>query len=453
MPSVLLSLVLSCAQPPCGREVPTSLGQGAGQGGNVLIVVVDDVGVEQLDRWGLAPVGSRTPTLDCLCDRGLRFTQAWASPACSPTRAEYLTGHYNRRLGVGTIFTSGPRDLELSTRFDALPEVAARAGYATGFFGKWHLAQPESPDATSHPHRTGFDRFAGSLTNLYETSHGQTGEHGYHHWERVVDGVAADTDTYPTTATVDDALAFVDEVGDQPWLVVLSFHAPHVPLHWPPARLRSTPKPGIPEDHQKYLAMLEAADTELGRFLRSLGDQERADTHIVWLSDNGTPGRSIPEPLPPAGKATVTELGVRVPLVVASPAVRAPGVSDALVHVVDILPTVAELLGVEHEAIDGRSWSQVLADPTATVHETVATSRYFPLGEGPPATIDKAIRTASHKLIVHSEDGESLHAVSPDTLVEGPDLLAGPLTDEELAQLEQLRGALDALDASVAEGW
>jgi arylsulfatase A-like enzyme len=419
----------------------------------VLVVVLDDVGVEQLEPWGLAPQPARTPTIDCLCERGLRFSQAWASPSCSPTRSELLTGHYNRRTGVGTIFTPDDPLVELSTDFDSLADVGRRAGYATGLFGKWHLAEPTSPGAATHPNRSGFDRFAGSLANLNTSTDGHVGN-GYGGWQRIVDGVPGRTEVYPTTATVDDALDFVAEVGDQPWLVVLSFHAPHVPFHWPPARLWGPQPWGVTFDQRRYLAMLEAVDTELGRFLRSLPDQQRADTHVIVMGDNGTVGEVIPEPLPPVGKTTLNELGVRVPMVISGPAVERPGeVSDALVHVVDVLPTVADRLGVEHEALDGRSWGPVFLDPDAEVHETVASSRYFPLGLGEPSTLDATIRDATHKLVRHSDGVEELFEVGPDRLVEGPDLLDGPLTPEEEARLEALRAELEALDASVAEDW
>lgn len=453
--SALLLALLGCGDPPCGADVAPSVGGGPGEGGNVLIVVLDDVGVEQLDAWELAPVGARTPTIDCLCERGLRFTQTWASPSCSPTRAEYLTGRYSRRLGIGTIFQPGEGDYELPTELQALPEVAAQAGYATGFFGKWHLGQPTAPDHLTHPNRVGFDRFAGSTANINTTTEGfGQGEVSWDRWERIVDGVAAPSEVYPTTATVDDALAFVDEVGDQPWLVVLSFHAPHVPLHWPPAHLRGPQPAGVTFDHRQYLAMLEALDTELGRFLRSLDDQARADTHIVLFGDNGTPGNVIPAPLPPIGKTTLNELGVRVPLVVSGPAVRQPGVTDALAHVVDIVPFVADRLGVEAvDAVDGRSWGPLFDDPTAEGHPFVASARFFPIGPGEPETIDRAIRSRSHKLELLSDGSEAFTEVGPDRLREGADLLGGPLTAAEEAELAALRAAMAALDASVAEGW
>ena len=126
---------------------------------------------------------------------------------------------------------------------------------------------------------------------------------------------------------------------------------------------------------------------------------------------------------------------------------------SALVHVVDILPTVAERLGVEHEAVDGRSWGPLFLDAGAAVHDHVASARFFPLGEGEPDSIDKMIRSATHKLEVHSEDGEHLSEVGPGSLREGPNLLEGPLTEAEEAQLAGLRAAMQALDDSVEAGW
>jgi len=450
---ILGALGLSGCQPPCGRDLPpVDAGTGPGGGGNLLVVVLDDVGVEQLSAWGPASFPARTPTIDCLCERGLRFTQAWASPACSPSRAELLTGRYNRRLGIGTIFTPSATPFELSTSEDTLPEVVGRAGYATGLFGKWHLTEPTQPGAASHPNRSGFDRFAGSIANINAALAGHEAN-SYDEWEYIVDGEAQRSTRYPTTQTVDDALDFVGEVGDQPWLVVLSFHAPHIPLHWPPSRLYREAQPALSGDHQQYLAMLEAADAEVGRFLRRLPRADRADTTVVLLSDNGSTLDMIDPALGAVGaKASTQELGVRVPVVVSGPAVR-PGVSDALVHLVDVLPTLADIAGAAPEAeLDGRSWRPLFTDPSAQVHETIATAKFRPLGLGEPEVLTRAVRSATHKLMVSSTGHETLHRVGPGQLVEGEDRASDP-SEADAAQLASLREALSTLDASVAEGW
>jgi len=445
----------SSCQPPCGRdEAPVDAQAGPGGGGNLLVVVLDDVGVEQLTAYGLGKHTARTPTIDCLCERGLRFDQVWASPSCSPARAELLTGRYNRRTGIGSIF--GPRTTnghEMPTEEDTLPRVLSRAGYRTGLFGKWHLTDPNTPDAATHPNRSGFERFAGSIGNLNATTSGERHQF-YSEWERVADGAAAMTTRYPTVQLVDDALDFVDEVEGEPWLVVLSFQSPHVPLHWPPGRLWRDVEPGYSVDHQRYLAMVESVDHELGRFLRRLPRDVRADTTVVLTSDNGS-HRSMVDPTWPirGAKTTVYELGVRVPLVVTGPALSAGrGEStDALAHLVDVLPTFAEIAGAVPEAdLDGVSLGAVLADPAADARTTVATAKFLPMGlDRPHRPLTRAIRDATHKLVVNPDGREELFLVGPEVVVEGDDLLRTGVSAEDQAHLEALRDALAEVEEAV----
>jgi arylsulfatase A-like enzyme len=440
--------LLGCGEPPCGNaDTPTA---AVGQG-NVLIVVLDDVGVEALAPWDIGPMPARTPTIDCLCERGLRFTQAWASPVCSPTRGEVQTGRYSRRQDLGTILLPNEAlPYELPDNGGGLAKVAGRAGYRTGFFGKWHLAEPTHAMAASHPNRFGFDRFAGSIANLNTTTSGHE-RNDYCLWQRIEDGVSHDVVTYPTTTTVDDALEFVGrDVG--PWLVVLSFNAPHVPLHRPPEELVGEPVQAFSRDHGMFLAMIEAVDSELGRFLRSLPPETLANTTIVLFGDNGTARAQIPPQLGLSeGKGSLAEAGVRVPVVVAGLGVLQPGVSDALVHVVDILPTVVELVGGHTDALlDGRSWLPVMADSAEAVHSVVYSSQFGNVG-GPPVDLDRALRGPRHKWMVGSDGVQRFFEVGPDRLDQGADLLLGTLTPDEEAELERLRSELAALEKSFAQ--
>ena len=445
--ALLVGATLAACQPPCGRlDPPVDASAGPGGGGNLLVVVLDDVGVEQLSAYGLGERTAHTPTIDCLCERGLRFTQVWASPSCSPARGELLTGRYNHRLGLGTILSQRV-DYQLPLEEDTLPEVLGRAGYATGLFGKWHLTAASSDGALRHPNDSGFDRFAGSIGNIYVTV-GEADVDNYDRWQRIADGKAEVVTRYPTVQLVDDALDFVDEVGDQPWLVVLSFQAPHVPVAWPPSRLYRDTRPAHNLEHQQYLAMLEAVDHELSRFLRRLPRDMRADTTVVLTSDNGSNTTMIDPSWPIRfGKGSVYELGVRVPFVVSGPSVGRPGeTTDALAHLVDVLPTLAEIVGVEapgapDRPVDGVSLLPVVQGQEEAVRQTVFAGKFRPLG-GPPEIWTRAVRDATHKLVVEPDGREELFAVGPGTIVEGDDLLLGGASAADLERLEALREAL-----------
>ncbi len=449
--AALLSVLVGCAaEAPCGE--PGAPSADPERPGNVLVVVLDDVGADQLAPWGLAEDTAVTPTIDCLCERGVRFTQAWSSPTCSPTRSELLTGRYNRRTGVGQILSSEEAPYALPTSEDTLGDLARRAGLATGYVGKWHLTSAELPDALTHPNRSGFDRFAGTLGNLKRAAELPDGDFGYSRSQEVEDGEVHLTRAYATTETVDEALSFVRR-ADGPWLLVVAFHAAHVPNHEPPGRLIEGSLPSSPSDLAVYQAMIEAADHELSRLLRRLDPDTLADTTVVLLGDNGTPGEVLPPALhPDRRKGTMFEGGVRVPLVVAGPGVEAPGrASDALVHVVDVLPTVGELLGVAPEAsvLDGRSLVPLLADPAGPGgHDTVASFLHSPVGASSPKELLVAIRDDFHKLVRQWDGAEELYAVGPTTLFEGDDLLDGHPDEARDAVAARLRAELDALEES-----
>ena len=92
-----MALATGACQGPAPCLPPAHLPADPSRDSNVLVVILDDVGIEQLGPWGLAAYPAITPTIDCLCARGLRFRQAYASPVCSPTRAELQTGRFAQR--------------------------------------------------------------------------------------------------------------------------------------------------------------------------------------------------------------------------------------------------------------------------------------------------------------------------------------------------------------------
>ena len=123
---------------------------------NVVVVLVDDMG------WSdIGPYGGEipTPNLDALAGRGVRFTQFYSTPRCSPTRASLLTGLYPHQAGMGHLDNvirpgSSGTTGRLNDRSVTIAEVLREAGYFTAMSGKWHLGQ----DNGSPPWQRGFDR-------------------------------------------------------------------------------------------------------------------------------------------------------------------------------------------------------------------------------------------------------------------------------------------------------
>jgi len=123
---------------------------------NVVVILVDDMG------WSdIGPYGSEIPTphLDALAAGGVRFTQFYSTPRCSPTRASLLTGLYPHQAGMGhldTVIREGSSGTtgRLNDRSVTIAEVLHDAGYFTAMAGKWHLGQQNG----SPPWQRGFDR-------------------------------------------------------------------------------------------------------------------------------------------------------------------------------------------------------------------------------------------------------------------------------------------------------
>lgn len=441
----VVPLLMACdASPP-----PVSWEAVETDPSNILIVVLDDVGVEQIGAYGVGEQPPPTPTIDRLAAEGVRFTRAWANPLCSPTRASILTGMEPRRfgLGEGIPFMGEGDGLPLSAR--TLPEMLLEGSprdYRTGAFGKWHLSTV-GHDGAHNPNLQGFDRFAGTVGNLDAVVAFDGEPMDYYDYERVVDGDVSRVTTYATTEVVDDVIAFI-EAGEEPWLAYTAFHAPHRPFQLPPAALIAGTLPGgDATDAELYAAMLEAADTEIGRLLEHVS----ASTLVILLGDNGSPSAVAAVPYGDGrAKRSVSEGGVRVPLVIRSPLVAEPGSeSDALVRTTDLFSTIAQVAGVsetEMSGVDGRSLVPFLRDAgSPSVHPVLYSDVFAPNGSGPYDLHRRSIRGERFKLVWKMKTGHELYDLGDDW-AETADLLAedtlSAAAAEAMVELERRMEAL-----------
>lgn len=331
---------------------------------NVLIIVADDLGVDHVPAYGESAQAPPMPTIDGLAARGVLFRNAWVNTVCSATRAALHTGRYGFRTGVGT-WIPDINGGHLQPSEITLPEMLdlGETGHAHALIGKWHLGDVGGELA---PNVAGWSHFAGFLE----------GSTLYYKWERTVNGVTQPWTTYNTTQIVDDALAWIS-TQTEPWMCFVSFCAPHRPFHYPPAHLhtRPLPPPGgptAPARIELYRAAVEAMDTEIGRLFTALGQATMDRTHVIFLGDNGTPSIVPSPPFPRGrGKTLPFEGGVRVPLIIAGPAVTSPGREvRSVVCAPDVFSTVADLCDVDLDetippwvTIDGVSIEPYLGNP------------------------------------------------------------------------------------------
>ncbi len=365
-----------------GTSGPTGTLPSGPRPPNVLIVLSDDQGVDKVSSYQGHPSPPPTPNLDALAAQGVSFDRAYALPSCSPSRGALLTGKVPHRTGLGEVIQYYD-DEELPIDTYTLPRMleASPWPWRTAVYGKWHLSSYVSGHDIEHPLMLGFDDFAGSMGNLQDAVLEPGERHTYTFWDKVEDGKVHVETTYATTDTVDHALEAMGTLPE-PWLLYLPFNAPHTPVHIPPEGLADE----VTEVTSANLvdAAVQALDSELGRLFAAV---DLEDTLVIFAGDNGTSEYGVQPPLDPArAKLTAFEGGVHVPMIVAGPGVVHGQRTAALVHLLDVLPTVAEAARVDlattGEVFDGRSLWPQLVDPAAPGREMLHVGYFLPNGAG-----------------------------------------------------------------------
>jgi arylsulfatase A-like enzyme len=336
--------------------------------------------------------------------------------------------------------------VELPVAETLLPEVLRADGYATGAFGKWHLASRVGSGLT-HPNDQGFETFVGTMGNLTRIDSVDGLYQDYDDWEAIRDGAPERVSDYATSWVVDEALDWVRHV-QEPWFMWLALHSPHAPFHMPPEHLvTDATRGGI---RQQYQQMLEAADAELGRFLAGLGPDMLAETIVLVVGDNGSPGQVTTTPFDASrAKGTVYEGGIGVPVLLSGGGLPALGEQGSLVSLVDIFATVTDITGTPlspevRDALDSVSLAPVLVDSVRPgVRHVTYSESFTPNGIPVAGSWQRTIRDRSYKLIRWEDGSESLYDLRGSRL-EGADLLEqGALSAEAWAHWAELSGRLD----------
>ncbi len=434
---------------------------------NFVFVLVDDLGWADVEVYGSSFY--ETPNVDRLAAQGARFTNAYAAgPVCSPTRGSILTGRYPARTDTTNWFGGNVVGKLLPAPYlDYLPleevTIAERlqdAGYATGFFGKWHLG-----GEGYYPENQGFDvNVAG-----YEAGMPFAGYFSPYDNPKLQDGPEGE---HLTVRLADESIRFLEQYRDVPFLLYLSFYTVHTPLQapeemankyeqkWaatdfeepifgeePPRRVR------LVQQHAVYAGMVESMDSSVGRVLDAIEELglER-ETVVVFMSDNG--GLSTSEGHPTsnlplrAGKGWLYEGGIREPMIIKWPEHTAPGsVIDDPVISTDFYPTMLQMAGLPLDSaqhVDGISLVPVL-ERTGTLERDALYWHYPHYGNqgGFPGS---AVRMGRYKLI-ESFEHERLQLFDLDNDVSEQNDLVDEMPGrvrEMHELLERWRGEVDA---------
>ncbi len=377
---------------------------------NFVFVLIDDMGWADLGCYG--NVFNETPNIDRLARGGMRFTQAYAACCvCSPTRASIQTGQYPARVGI-TDFIPGhehpwarlivpPIKPALPLEEVTVAEALKSAGYATGYFGKWHLGPKDH-----YP-----------FTQGYEDWFVADGGHLFPNFLYDPPIKANQGDELADILT-DKALAFLEKNQHHPFMLMISHFAVHTPLQAKPSRIekyQAKPKPSSGVNNAIYAAMIESVDQNMARLLAKLDDLKLTDrTLVIFFSDNGGLVHNMGkqeyvatsnDPLR-GEKGTLYEGGIRVPMILYWPGkIRPHTQCDTPVMSIDFYPTLLELAGVPMPAdqpCDGESLVGLMKQGSAVKRKNL----YWHYPHYHHSTPSGAIRQGDYKLIEFFEDGK-----------------------------------------------
>ena len=350
-----------------------------------------------------------TPNLARLANEGMRFSNFYAASArCTPSRAAIFTGKSPAQLHMTFINDGRRRDgsgpdpglkliepsalMELPASEVTIGDLLKRAGYATAHFGKWHVGRVS-------PSQHGF-----------EENDGPTGNEG--------PGRNENPNPEQAFAMTERGMAFMEKEtkAKKPFYLQMS--------HYPGRRGEADVRPETysavrrragANDGRRVasLAILEDMDAAIGMVLKKIEELGIANnTYVLYTTDHGMPGRGTNRPLA-GGKGTLWEGGIRVPLIVRGPGIKAGTFSHVPATDVDLLPTIAALARVSEplpKTIEGGSLAPVL---TGAGSGAVKRSReglffHFPhWDEGNDGPVS-ALILGSDKLIRNYETG-ALH--------------------------------------------
>lgn len=403
---------------------------------NLIFILADDLGWADLGCYG--NTFNETPNIDRLAREGMRFTQFYAGPVCSPTRCNLQSGQDQARFGITQHIPGHKRPfakladpvvpLQMPLEVETFAECLGKVGYATGYFGKWHLG-----GAGFGPADQGWQTALECNGNTQPTK---------------VTGSAEVRRT--TDFLAQKAEEFISANKDKPFLLQVSHGAVHIPLSTTPELLakyeKKAPMAGYPSN-PAYAGLTEELDQSVGRVVEAV-DRAGIGEHtlILFVSDNGgleheQSGRVVTSNKPlRSEKGTLYEGGIRVPAIARwTGKVPAESTCNTPLTTIDVHPTFVELARAAtpvNQPCDGVSLAAVLRDPAATLaRETL----HWHLPHYHHSTPASAIRMGDWKLIEFFENNT----------LELYDLKNDPGEQKNVAEAEsnrvkELHGALQA---------
>ena len=331
---------------------------------NVVIMMVDNLGWGELGVYGGGELrGAPTPRLDKLAEEGMRLLNFNVEPQCTPTRSAFMTGRRPIRSGTTKVVWGmlyGLTNWEVT-----LAELMSEAGYATGMFGKWHIGDVPGRFPTDQ----GFDEWYGIANTTDESEYSSQFQYDPEVGTKpmIVEAhkgeVPRDVKPYDITARREidaelneRAIDFMERHVNKknPFFAFIPYTQPHLP---------TLPHPDFDgkTGNGHYADVLSEIDYRTGQILDAIDKLKiRDNTVVIWCSDNGPeyfyPWHGTAGPWR-GNYFTAWEGSLRAPFLIRWPGkVAAGSVSNEIVHVVDLLPTLGKIAGYkvpDDRIIDG----------------------------------------------------------------------------------------------------
>lgn len=438
---------------------------------NIIFFLVDDMGWMDIGANGSSFY--ETPNIDKLASEGVRFVRSYTAPVSSPSRASIFTGRNSARVGITQyIGGSGNPDYVRNLPLEEVcfPEVLKEKGYTNIFLGKWHLNNKQGENKF-WPDKQGFDINLGghwrgglyipnnyfSPWNLPNLENGPDGE-------------------YMTDRLANEAVNFIDTIGNKPFMMFFSFYSVHAPFNAPKELVHKYEEKAKKlnynenerfdtfvdngrvikyrrrQDHPVYAAMVESVDRSVGKVIEKLRVEGlEGETIIIFSSDNG--GLSTSEGTPTsnyplkAGKGWLYEGGIRVPTIVKWPGVSKSGfVSEVPITCMDFYPTILEMANIKiphNTCVDGVSIVPLLKGSKKPLHKDMFF--HYPHHSNQKGLPSSAIVRGDYKLIVRFEDGKKeLYNLKEDVSEENNIYHKNKMTDDMYKTLKKWWKEVDA---------
>ena len=426
---------------------------------NIILFLIDDMGwmdssVPFGDSIGFLNKQFRTPNLELLAKQGVKFTNAYSNSVCTPTRTSILTGMNVTQHGV-TNWTSPVKNNSTDAKDDQFnpapwkingvdiksittyPQILKQAGYYTIHVGKAHWGPAGTP--MSNPLNVGFMvNIAGHAAGHPQSYYGKDnygnipGKSTYQSVPDLMNYHGSDTNL--TEALTLEAINSIEEPIrlKMPFYLNMSHYAVHVPIQPDVRFYQSYLDVGLDTPNAKYASMVASMDKSLGDIMKYLTAKNIAkNTIIIFMSDNG--GLSLSgargknahvQNLPlRAGKGSLYEGGIRVPMIVKWPEfAKANTSNNQYVIAEDFFPSILEMAGVSNtktiQRVDGKSFVPLLKNNKLSDTNRILVWHYpnkWIEGDGPAINYKSAIRQGSWKLIYDLRNGhKELYNLSND---------------------------------------